>query len=154
MLTRLSVSPPRRSKFLLDLHPKPPSCGSPSQTSFLRLQPHAMRGLIEFVRHATARHNSETEGTKTNAKQSLLGFKIDDNFRITSLTSQFVFKAESGRSEWIVYYLLSHRWDNNLFLHVSCLLPNGCPALECWKRSIKMRCFNNGTPAHTNHGVS
>jgi len=58
-----------------------------------------MRGLIEFVRHATARHNSETEGTKTNAKQSLLGFKIDDNFRITSLTSQFVFKAESGKGQ-------------------------------------------------------
>jgi hypothetical protein len=113
-----------------------------------------MRGYNEFARRANASHVSEIEGINTNVKQSLLGFKIDDDLRIASPKSQFVFKAESGRSEWIVYYLLSHRWDNNLFLHVLCLLPNGCPALECWKRSIKMRRFNNGTPAHTNHGVS
>jgi hypothetical protein len=40
--------------------------------------------------------NDEMEGINKNVKPLLRGFKIDDDLRIASPKSQFVFKAESG----------------------------------------------------------
>jgi hypothetical protein len=64
------------------------------------------------------------EGINKNVKPLLLGFKIDDDLRIASPKSQFVFKWSQERSGWTLYYLPLHCRDNYLFymLHVCSLM--------------------------------
>jgi hypothetical protein len=48
--------------------------------------------------------HSEIEGINKNVNPLLLGLKIDDDLRIASPKSQFVFKAESG-TVWVDHLL-------------------------------------------------
>jgi len=70
---------PRDVRFFPDLTPKPPSCGSSHTQCVAKTSLCGARTLDK---------TQKMEGINKNVNQLLLGFKINDNLRITSLKSQ------------------------------------------------------------------
>jgi len=110
---------PRDMRFFFPDHiPYPPSCGSSHTQCVAKTRLCGARTLDT---------TQKMEGINKNFKQLLLGFKINDNLRITSPKSQ---KAESGMVR-VDHLLPALALSRQLYIfHATCWLPAGCSASE------------------------